>query len=232
MQAKTMLASLAMAGVLTLGLSGLGSTPAAAGGSGYSLFGDAQIVSPGNGSANAAQATTTGSNGYGGVDFAVPAGTTVNNVNHLSTDLRAVTGTCSTGTPRFGVGVNDGTATTKYLFFYPTCSTAWTNSGNLASPTSLVDATQLGGLFYMPYAAVQAAYGALPVVAIFLVVDTSNGTQTIQFDNSQVNNTIYTYEPSPKEACKDGGFANFDGTRGTPGPFKNQGDCVSFFANN
>ena len=36
---------------------------------GYSLFGDAQIVSPGNASQNAAQATTTGPNAYGGVEF-------------------------------------------------------------------------------------------------------------------------------------------------------------------
>ena len=27
----------------------------------------------------------------------------------------------------------------------------------------------------------------------------------------------------------NGGYADFDGSNGSPGPFKNQGDCVSYF---
>lgn len=42
--------------------------------SGYSLFGDASLVSPGSNSPTAAQATSSESSGYGGVDFSVPAG--------------------------------------------------------------------------------------------------------------------------------------------------------------
>jgi hypothetical protein len=225
---RKFLFTLSIAGVLAFTLA-IGAASAAGG---YSLFGNGHIVTPGsNGSGHSVEASSTAAPTYGGVDFAVPAGTTVNDVDHLSTDLQAVSGTCSTGTPRFAVGVNNGSGTTKYLFFYPTCSAAWSNTGNLASPTSLVDASQLGGLFYMPYAAVQAAYGSLPVVEIFLVVDSSNGAQTIRFDNTQINDVLYTYEPAPtKDDCKNSGFMNFDGSQGSPGPFKNQGDCVSYFA--
>jgi hypothetical protein len=38
--------------------------------------------------------------------------------------------------------------------------------------------------------------------------------------------------PAPSQyqyQCKQDGYKNFDGSNGSPGPFKNQGDCVSFF---
>jgi hypothetical protein len=197
---RRMLLSLTVIGALVLGVGAM----AASASTGYSLFGDAQIVSPGNGSANAVEAAIATADQYGGVDFSFPAGLTLAGVNHLSTDLKASAGTCSTGTPRFAVGVDDGTATTKYVFFYPTCSSAWASSGNLASSTSLVDAMQLdGGAGYNePYGIVQAAHGTDPVTAIFLVADASNGVQTVQFDNSQVNDATYSYEPN----CTPTGF--------------------------
>ena len=53
----------------------------------------------------------------------------------------------------------------------------------------------------------------------------------MQFDRTQVNDTTYGYEPPPtKDDCKNGGWADFDGSNGSPGPFKNQGDCVSYFS--
>jgi hypothetical protein len=198
---RRFLLSVTVIGALVLSVGVVASSAA----TGYQLFGDAQLVSPGNGSATAVGATTTGSNTYGGVDFTFPAGLTVGEVNHLSTDLKSTLGTCATGTPRFAVGVDDPSATDKYLFFYPSCSSAWSSTGNLADQASLVDATQLGGGFYEPYADVQADYGAYAVTAIFLVVDTSNGSQTIQFDNSQVNNDEYTYERcTPTGFVRDG----------------------------
>ena len=45
-----------------------------------------------------------------------------------------------------------------------------------------------------------------------------------------INTTIYTFEQvvsSDKQRCKDGGWQDFESN---PGPFKNQGDCVSYFA--
>ena len=71
----------------------------------------------------------------------------------------------------------------------------WTSSGNLVTPASLVDASQLGGTFYEPWGAVQAAYGNDPVTGIDLVVDGFGADMTAQLDNTQVNGTTYTYEP-------------------------------------
>jgi hypothetical protein len=204
---------------------------------GYSLFGDAEIVSPGNASERAAQATTTGPNGYGGVEFPVPAGLTVADLDNLATDYRFAAGTCGLGSPRFVAEVTNGTDTGA-LFFYigpPPSYTAcpplvWTSTGNLASPTNLVDSSQLDlGTFYDPYAAVQLKYGSYAVTALYLVADGPG--QTVQFDNTQINGTTVTYErPPTKDDCKNGGYSKFDGSNGSPGPFKNQGDCVSFFA--
>jgi len=209
----------------------------AAAAEGYTLFGDAQIVSPGNASAHAAEATTTGPNAYGGVDFAVPAGLTVSQVQNLSTDYRFTVGTCGLGSPRFVGRATNGTSTGNINFYlgpppnYTACPpTVWTNTGNLASPANLVDSSQLpGGTFYDPYAAVLVKYGSYTVTDIFLVAD--GPSQTVQFDRTQVNDTTYGYEPPPtKDDCKNGGWADFDGSNGSPGPFKNQGDCVSYFS--
>jgi hypothetical protein len=98
------------------------------------------------------------------------------------------------------------------------------NTGNLAAPTNLVDDSQLGGSFYDTYGNAQANYGNYTVTDIFLAVDGPN--QTVDFDNSQVNNELFTYESA--ESCKHGGYAAFTSS---PGPFKNQGQCVSYFNN-
>ena len=44
---------------------------------------------------------------------------------------------------------------------------------------------------------------------------------------SNVNQTVYDYEFASKDDCKDGGWQKFTLP---PGPFKNQGQCVSYFA--
>ena len=103
----------------------------------------------------------------------------------------------------------------------------WTPTGNLVAPTNEVDATQLGGAFYMPWAAVETAYGAYPIVGIQVVNDSfwAVGTQTTLFDNVQINNATFTFESA--DSCKKGGWMQFTSA---PGPFKNQGQCVSYFA--
>jgi hypothetical protein len=67
------------------------------------------------------------------------------------------------------------------------------------------------------------------VTDIFLVSDDGpSGSQTVLIDNTDVNGTTYDYEFASKDDCKDGGWQNFTFA---PGPFKNQGQCVSNFAN-
>jgi len=214
----------------------LAAVPVTAGAaSGYSLFGDAQLVSPGNGSPTGVQmrSSTTIAPNYGGIDFSVPSGTTFGSITNLSTDYMFTAGSCADGSPRFQINV-DGVNAFVYIGpppNYTACAmNVWTNTGNLAAPANFVDTSQLpGGTFYDTFAAANLKYGTHAVTGIQLVIDAGfafpGGTQTVVVDNVMINGTTFTFES--KESCKDGGWENFTSS---PGPFKNQGQCVSFFA--
>jgi len=64
----------------------------------------------------------------------------------------------------------------------------------------------------------------------YVGIDDQEGVnQTVQFDNTQVDNTTYTYDqPASKDECKNGGWQTLQDDRGHA--FKNEGDCVSFVA--
>lgn len=214
-----------------------GTTAAAAAG-GYHLFGDAQIVSGGH-PGNAAQIRSDASPGYGGVDFDTSAGMTVGDLMNLSTDYKFTEGSCGGGAPRFQVNVlmPDGTTQNIFVYIGPPPNyvgcppMVWATTLNLVTPVSLVDTAQLGGSPYDPWAHVVRTYGSYPVTGIQLVTDAGwmFGTQTVLVDNVMINSTTYTFDPAPtKDSCKKGGWQSFTSS---PGPFKNQGDCVSFFAN-
>ncbi|HKO99847.1 MAG TPA: hypothetical protein VJU86_22925 [Pyrinomonadaceae bacterium] len=203
---------------------------------GYTLFGDASLVSPGNNSPTAAEIKYDPAGlQYGGVDFTVPEGLTLADLDVLSTDYKFTAGSCGGGSPRFQINVQDPTTNTvKNIFVYIGPAPGYTgcpagiylNTTNLLDPVDFVDATQLGGLFYMPYASAQAAYGTYEVVGIQLVADGYSGVaQTTHIDNVQINNSTTTFESA--DSCKKGGYTQFTSA---PGPFKNQGQCVSYFA--
>jgi hypothetical protein len=209
----------------------------AAVGTGYSLFGQASYVSPGNNSNRAVKLISdAGSGVYSGIDFSVPAALTIDNLNTLSTDTKFTAGTCGLGSPRFGIELA-GVTGTIFVYIGPPPSytgcppNLWSNTGNLLTPASLVDTSQLpGGAFYDPWSAAQARYNGKAVTDIFLVSDNGAGpsfSQTVLIDNTNVNGTVYDYEFASKDDCKDGGWQNFTFP---PGPFKNQGQCVSHFA--
>lgn len=219
-------------------------TAIAAVGSGYALFGGATYVSPGNASNRAVRlvadlSNTSTADDYSGVDFHVPAGLTFADLQKLSTDYKLTQGTCSGGSPRFQINVLDpSTNSLKNIFAYigpppnyTGCpANVWLNSGNLLSPANLIDTGQLsGGVFYDPVTAAVAKFGSYSVVGIQLVADTFAASQTVIVDNTMINDTVYTYEPDSKEACKDGGYQSF---LYSPGPFQNQGQCVSYFNRN
>lgn len=209
----------------------------AAGSTGYTLFGDASLVSPGYNSPTAAQtqSSATVSPNYGGVDFGVPNGVTnLNSLNTLGTEYMFTQGSCGGGAPRFSVTVTTPSGPANMFVYigpspsYTGCpDNAWLNTGNLLSAPNTVDASQIGGTQYESYAAVQAAFGNYPVTDVSLVTDAYwfAGTQTVQFDNVQLNNSTVTFDS--KDSCKNGGWQQFSSA---PGPFKNQGDCVSYFA--
>jgi hypothetical protein len=219
--------------VLAFALAAMPLTAGAA--NGYSLFGDAQLVSPGNGSPTGVQLRSSASiaPNYGGIDFSVPSGTTFSGISNLGTDYMFTAASCGGGSPRFQINV-DGVSAFVYIGpppSYTGCAmNVWTSTGNLAAPGGFVDTSQLpGGAFYDTFAAADAKYGTHAVTGIQLVVDSfwffASGTETVVVDNVMINDTTYTFES--KQSCKDGGWENFTSA---PGPFKNQGQCVSFFA--
>jgi hypothetical protein len=210
---------------------------------GYSLFGSASYVSPGNASNRAVDLVadaTAAPQVYSGVDFTVPAGLTIGGLNTLSTDYNFIVSSCSTGSPRFGITLSGNPNATIFVYIglppnYTGCAAGWTNTGNLLTPASLVDDTQLGGTGsgpYDPWAAAQARYAGQTVMDIFVVSDNGPGSgglgsQEVQVDNTNVNGATYTYEPTSLADCKNGAWQTFTFA---PGPFTSQGACVSYFA--
>ncbi len=208
--------------------------PALANAAGYTLFGAATYVSPGDASNRAVQLVGNANTGaYSGVDFGALGGT-INDLNELGTDYDFTSSSCGLGSPRFGISLAGYTGTI-FVYIgpppsYTGCPTnAWTPSGNLLTPASLVDTSQLpGGTFYDTWAAAQARYSGASVTDVFVVSDNGpTGSQTVLVDNTDVNGTVYDYEPTSKDDCKGNGWQNFTNP---PGPFKNQGQCVSYFA--
>jgi hypothetical protein len=74
-------------------------------------------------------------------------------------------------------------------------------------------------------------YGSYSVTGIQLVADggwqVAGNVQTVLADNVMINNTTYTFEGV--DSCKKDGWQQFTTA---PGPFKNQGACVSYFSHN
>lgn len=235
---KTINKILLTAGVGSLALFMVLSTSPAIAADAYTLFGEASYVA-GNASPRGVETNSDSTApGYGGIDFTVPSGLTVADLDTLSTDYKVTVGGIGGGSPRFVAEV-DTLSGTEYILFYigglgPTpADNTWYNSGNIASPTSLVDVT--GGVYQYqtPYSGVQTSMGSYPVTGIWIVTDAgwavSGGTQTVVFDNSMINTMVYDYElapvivPANKDECKNDGWKTF-----TNPSFKNQGECVSW----
>jgi hypothetical protein len=123
-----------------------GSLPAlAAVGTGYSLFGDATYVSPGHNSNRAVQLVSNATTGvYSGIDFAVPANLTINELNTLSTDYEFTAASCAIGSPRLGITLASNPNAAIFVYIgpppnYTGCPlNVWANTGNLLTSASLV----------------------------------------------------------------------------------------------
>jgi hypothetical protein len=212
-----------------------GTSAAAAGG--YHLFGDAQIVSGGN-PGSAAQLRSDADPGYGGVDFEIAAGLTFAQLTQLATDYNITDDQCGGGSPRFQLNTSGGNI---FVYLGPSpafvgCTPGWQSSGNLIGNNEACryDTSQLlAGTQCNTYASTLALFGGVTITGIQLVVDSGwsavasggDGEETILVDNVQINDDTYTFES--KDSCKNGGWRDFTSS---PGPFKNQGECVSFFA--
>ena len=186
--------------------------PASAAG-GFALFGDAVRVHPGHDSHTAIQLRSIGPTGFGGIDFDVPAGLTFAHVQNLGTDYDFTAATCGGGAPRFQINV-DGKNAFVYIGpppNYTGCPTdLWQSSGNLVTPASFVDTSQLPrGTFYDTFAAADLKYGSDAVTGIQLVTDAGwkFGTQTVLVDNVVINDRTFTFEG---RAHGEGGDENGD----------------------
>jgi hypothetical protein len=212
----------------------------------YSLFSDASYVSPGNGSDRAVKLVSDSTPGWGGVDYGVEEGVSYADLTALSTDYMLESDdVCAGGSPRFQVALEDATSgDTGNIFVYLgdapnyTCASGvWLSSGDLIG-TGTVDSSQLdGGTFYDTYASSLEKYGDYTVTGIQLVADggwaAGDAEQAVTVDNTLINSTLFTYEipltnEDLKNQCKDGGWRNMTDNDGSS--FKNQGQCVSFFA--
>ena len=226
-------------------------SPASEALAGYSLFGDAQIVSPGNNSPNAAQIRSTCPGGpgmcflnntftFGGIDFDLPSGLTFASFLTLATDYKFTDGSCGGGGPRFQINVTNGTSSGNIQVYigpppsYTLCPmNIYQSTGDLLEGVNPIDTSQLpAGTFYDPYNVALTKYGTYQVTGVQLVTDGSwsqvGGVQTVHADNVDINGTIYTFDqPQTKEQCKKGGWEVT--TRTDNSTFKNQGDCVQYF---
>jgi hypothetical protein len=235
---KVGLASLVLASLAMI----QGSAALAVHGGNYHLFGNATPVHPGHNSDTAIQMSSVGG-GFGGINFdetmVTPPATTVAALQNLSTDYMFTTGSCGLGSPRFQINVTTAPGETDNIFVYigpPPNYTGcvedvWQTTGDLLEAALFVDTSQLpGGTFYDTWASALIKYGSMAVTGIQLVSDNAN--QVVLVDNVMINGTLFTFEsqvvnPNDKERCKNGGWQTITTA---PGPFKNQGDCVSFFA--
>jgi hypothetical protein len=217
-----------------------GALPAiAAVGTGYRLSGSAQYVSPGDMS-NRAVKLVADANAKppvaSDIEFNLPDDLTINDLKELSTDYDFTASSCGNGSPRFAIELSGFPGKSIFVYIgpppnYTNCAPGWTSSGNLLTPASLVDDTQLGGTFYDPWAMAQSRYAGQTVTKISLVADngpssTGLGSQTVLIDNTDVAGHLYTYEFTTSNSCKNDGWERF---KFPPGPFKNQGQCVSYF---
>jgi hypothetical protein len=212
----------------------------------YTLFGDAEYITPGNASDRAINLTSDADPGFGGIEYGVEDGITFADIEELSTDYRFETDdSCAGGSPRFQISVDtdgDGDHDGNIFVYigpapnYTGCAPdVWTNTGDLLETGNTVDTSQLGGAFYDPYDNAVANYGDADVLEISLVTDASfafaDSEQSVDIDNTTVDETLFTYEiptVTTKDQCKNGGWQNFVDDEGNS--FKNQGDCVSFVA--
>lgn len=179
---------------------------------GHSLFGDAKIVKPGNHSKHAVQLNSapTPAPGYGGIDFKVPVGLTFSGITNLSTDYNFTHNSCAVGSPRFQINILGKNA---FVYIgpppnYTGCSmNVWVNTGNLATPASFVDTSQLpGGTFYDTFTSADVKYGTATVTGIQLVADGgyafTDMQQTVLIDNVMINKKTYGFEPKKEDPGK------------------------------
>ena len=216
----------------------------------YSLLGDAVIVAGGN-PGNAAQIRSDAAiaPSFGGVIVATSAPIPWASLVTLSTDFNVTDDNCGGGSPRVqirvdtdGDGISNGSVRVALgpSPSFTGCAAGWQSTGNLIgnADAGRYDYSVFGGSPFTTYAAAPAIVLAGDVVGVFVVVDGSwsaaatggDGEQTTLVDNIEINGDVTTFEPntpSSKDECKKDGWQSLEDANGQP--FRNQGQCVSYF---
>jgi hypothetical protein len=216
----------------------------------YTLDGGATWVETGNASEGAIQLISDDTYAGSSVQFELDNTLTFAELTTLSADFNVTDDDCTNGSPRFSIGLNTASGI-QYVFAYlgpepnyqGCTANTWANSGNLLAAGTSIDTSQLGGTFYDTIENAVATYGGLTVAEVMLVTDAGyafeDGEQTVLVDKVIINDTSFDFEGEDTETpvytaddCKRNGWRDLTGENGEPGPFRNQGDCVSFFATN
>jgi len=160
-------------------------------------------------------------------------------LTELGFDYR-IGGHCGAGAPRFNI-----TTTTGFTYFAGCIHGAQTPAPQDAEWERARFSATEGTLFPADSSNPPFVFGTTAVDSIDIVFDEGTDTSSPSdptgvglavLDNININGHLITsgvgVEPQAfnKDDCKKGGWQNFDGQNGAPGPFKNQGQCVSFFA--
>lgn len=213
---------------------------------GYTLFGDAMLVYPGNMSKRAVRLRSEGDLPdvtFGGISFEVPPGTTFGDLDVLSTDFRLeADDECIGGAPRFQIAIDtdgDGDSDGNIFAYFGSDSLGmlcvpgtWENTGDFLETDRRLDTTQLpGGAFFDPYNAALMKYGSFDVVSITVVIDASwahpDFEQTVLIDNTNVDGTLYNYDtPRDKNDCKYGRWRYVVDAQGKP--FVGEAHCARY----
>jgi hypothetical protein len=192
------------AGVITLALAG---TAAAALIPGVFDPGNTRCVSSSfsNGVLHLEKNCPTSTNAAAGADITGLEGQTFTSASFTL----ASTAQCQGGSPRFDV------VTTTDLFFLGCNNVTPTINADGTATYTFTAATLAAGGNQVPFPT-----GTIQAISILIDVE---GTADVS--DITVNGVLQVPSGEAKDVCKDGGWKTF-----TNPSFKNQGDCVSFFA--
>jgi Ca2+-binding RTX toxin-like protein len=175
----------------------------------FSTFGEATVTG------GYLETVSDAAPGFGGASFQ-PLPMTFAQLTTLSTDFNVTDDGCGAGSPRFqiridknGDNVGDGN---MFVYLGPSPSfnncpqNTWIPSGNLIGNNDACrwDTSQLAaGTQCSTYNAALAAFGTGKITSISVAIDSGynatasggDGEQTVRFDNTTINNSVYTFDP-------------------------------------
>ena len=165
-----------------------------------SPVGNYAVHSPGNNSCNAVELWSDGFNySSSQLNFPVPAGLKVNDLNWISTDYFELLGTIRPFCAWFEFIVQSSCGAARgviYLGSQP--GTGWKNTGNILDANTTVEIHTCDGADVISYSTFQSIYGNDPVTEIYLGVNDvfffNGDVFRMMIDNTRFNETIFNYD--------------------------------------